>query len=823
MSDPAGWRGDGLRFGLRRRLHAMGYRPVPACGKAVYLPHWREAAKAADEDDFRRWETTFDYPDPRTGEAKTYRGDRHTNTGIACGEVVGVDIDVPVPGLAEKVEALARRILGATPLRRIGKAPKVLLAYRAAVPLRKMETPELFRPDGTKAQVEVLGEGQQFVAYGVHPDTGREYEWPEAGPDVVPLADLPAAEEHDLRAFLAAAEEVLRAEGFAPKERDGGAGRAADGSAGHEIPRPRPDDSCGLRSGTGGGSFFAAVNQAAFDNLGAWVPKLFPQAKLQATGAYRVTSADLGRGYEEDLSIHPAGVRDFGPRKGMSPCDVVLEWGGAATVQRAAFALCERLGRDPADFGWKAPPGPGTRKAEAPPQDHAVAKPKARNAKPTEADPTEDGVALAFAAEHAGRVVFDHTERRWAEWDGNRWRRDGKERVFNRVREHVRLLRESRGHGAPRALARMGFAAAVERGVRADPRIAVEHDVWDADPLALGVPGGVVDLRRGELRAGRPEEYISRQTSVAPVTPGTPAPLWNAFLEQATSGDADTIGFLRRFAGYCLTGEVSEEVMAFLYGPGGNGKGVFLGVLTAILGDYAVSMPMEAFTANGGVRLEYYRAQMAGHRLVTASETETGATWAEGQIKELTGNEAPVSARHPHGRPFTYRPGFKLCIVGNHAPRLKGRSAAMERRLRVVPFDHTPPEPDHGLKARLRDEHPAILRWMLDGCLEWRRDRLGTSPAIAKATGSYFEAQDAFGRWLVERCILDPILSARPGALQADFAAWTQANGELSTLAPAVFREAIERTNGLKYVTNQGRQWVRGIGLSPPEEGRSYP
>jgi putative DNA primase/helicase len=429
-------------------------------------------------------------------------------------------------------------------------------------------------------------------------------------------------------------------------------------------------------------------------------------------------------------------------------------------------------------------------------------------------DLTEDGVALAYAAEHEGRVVFDHTARRWAEWDGSRWRRDGKERVFNGVRDYVRRLREG-SEDAPRSLARMGFAAAVERGVRADPRIAVEHDAWDADPWALGVPGGVVDLRTGELRVARPDEFISRQTSVAPAPPGTPAPLWQAFLREATGGDAATIGFLRRFAGYALTGDVSEEVLVFLYGPGGNGKGVFLSAITAILADYAEAMPMEAFTAEGGVRLEYYRAQMAGPRLLTASETETGATWAESQIKELTGNEAPVSARHPHGRPFTFRPRFKLAIVGNHAPRLKGRSAAMERRLRVVPFDYTPPNPDHELKGKLRSEYPAILRWMVEGCLEWQRDRLGTAPAIQKATGSYFEAQDAFGRWLAERCILDPTLSTRPGQLQADFAAWTRSSGETSALSAAEFREQVERTKGLRYVVNGGARWVRGIGLRP--------
>jgi putative DNA primase/helicase len=447
-----------------------------------------------------------------------------------------------------------------------------------------------------------------------------------------------------------------------------------------------------------------------------------------------------------------------------------------------------------------------------------VNQPRDRHPKP-EIDMTEDGVALAFADEYAGHVVFDHTERRWAEWDGTRWRKDGKENVFNGVRKYIRRLRDENGGDAPAALSRMGFASAVERGVRADPRIAVEHDVWDTDPWTLGVPGGCVDLRIGKMRDARHDEYVSRQTSVAPAPPGTPAPLWLAFLKQATGDDPKTVAFLQRFMGYALTGEVSEEVLTFLYGAGGNGKGVLLKTWESILGDYAIAMPMEAFTANGGVRLEYYRAQMAGHRLVTASETETGATWAESQIKELTGNEAPVSARHPHGRPFNYRPMFKLAIVGNHAPRLKGRSAAMERRLRVVPFDHKPGTPDHELKAKLRAEYPAILRWMIDGCREWQRNRLGTSPAIATATGSYFEAQDTFGRWLAERCIIDPTLSTRPGHLQTDFATWVRTSGEQAVLSATEFREAIERTRGLRYAKNNGIPWVRGIGMRVDQSG----
>jgi hypothetical protein len=83
----------------------------------------------------------------------------------------------------------------------------------------KIETPTLRLPDGTIAQIEVMGQGQQIVAYGIHPDTRREYEWPDSGPDVVPLADLPVLDVAAERTFLAAAEGLIRdADGRTDKE-----------------------------------------------------------------------------------------------------------------------------------------------------------------------------------------------------------------------------------------------------------------------------------------------------------------------------------------------------------------------------------------------------------------------------------------------------------------------------------------------------------------------------------------------------------------------------------------------------------------------------
>jgi putative DNA primase/helicase len=431
---------------------------------------------------------------------------------------------------------------------------------------------------------------------------------------------------------------------------------------------------------------------------------------------------------------------------------------------------------------------------------------------------TEDAVGRAFAGEQDGALAFDHSQQVWYVWDGARWAADKTGLAFDRAREFAR--RASRSALATEkekaAMGRISFIRAVDGFARADQRLAVHQGMWDADPWLMGVPNGVVDLRTGKMRRAQPAEWISRQCAVAPSS--KPPAMWLAFLDDATRGDEEAQAFLQRLAGYFLTGDVTEEMLAFLYGPGGNGKGVFVSTITGIMADYAVAMPMDAFTAEARMPQEYYRAQMAGARLVTASETEAGRTWAESQIKELTGNEAPVSARHPYGRPFTYRPQFKLMFVGNHAPRLKGRSQAMERRLRIVPFEHEPANRDSSLKDKMRAEWPQILGWMLQGCMTWQAERLGTAKAIAAASSAYFEQQDGFGQWMAERCILDAALQTRPGALYSDFKAWCQGNG-MQAPSNAEFAETVGRTKGLRRTKVMGTFWIKGVGIKP-EPGR---
>lgn len=112
--------------------------------------------------------------------------------GVAAGRVIGIDIDVlDSPDIAKQIESLAKQMLGDTPAVRIGHAPKRLLVYRAVQPFNGFKYPP----------IEVLGLGQQFIVYGVHPDTGKPYDWPvDTLTDLKP-EELPAITESQAREF----------------------------------------------------------------------------------------------------------------------------------------------------------------------------------------------------------------------------------------------------------------------------------------------------------------------------------------------------------------------------------------------------------------------------------------------------------------------------------------------------------------------------------------------------------------------------------------------------------------------------------------------
>jgi putative DNA primase/helicase len=364
---------------------------------------------------------------------------------------------------------------------------------------------------------------------------------------------------------------------------------------------------------------------------------------------------------------------------------------------------------------------------------------------------TEDSVALMFRERYRGRLLFDHDFRKWYVWDGNRWRQDNTKLAFEFARQLARELTSQHSPKFQMGVNKVSFANGVETFCRSDREFAVDTSAWDTDIFLLGTPDGTVNLLAGALIPAVPNARITKLTAVGPAT-AADCPLWLKFLNDATGADQQLIQFLRQLAGYSLSGSVVEHVMAFVYGPGGNGKSVFINTISGILGEYATAAAMTTFTASRSDAHPTELARLKGARLVTASETEKGHAWAEAKIKALTGGDR-IAARFMRQDFFEYSPQFKLIVVGNHKPMLANVDDAIRRRFKIIPFNLKPPTPDANLEQKLRAEWPMILRWMIDGFLDWRASNgLVTPDSVTNATAAYFADQDLFQQWLDEEC-----------------------------------------------------------------------
>jgi len=356
----------------------------------------------------------------------------------------------------------------------------------------------------------------------------------------------------------------------------------------------------------------------------------------------------------------------------------------------------------------------------------------------------EDNLALAFVERHKYNLRYCHTRKAWFEWDGSRWKQEKTGLAFHfarvLIREHNRQQKKE-----CKTIAGVRTAGAVEKYATTDRHMAVTEELWNTDPWLLATPEGTIDLRTGKARDPDPSNHITLCTTVG-LEYGEPV-LWLQFLDQATNGNRDLQRFLQQMAGYCLTGITREHALFFLYGPGGNGKGVFVNTISKVMGEYATSAPMSTFTATRHDQHPTDLADLAGSRMVTASETEEGRAWAESRIKQMSGGD-PVKARFMKKDFFEYTPEYKLVFLGNHKPVLKNVDDAARRRFNIVPFTFKPEKPDFELENKLESEHGRILSWMVEGCLDWQQNGLLRPAIVTEATAEYFDEQDLFAQWL---------------------------------------------------------------------------
>lgn len=457
------------------------------------------------------------------------------------------------------------------------------------------------------------------------------------------------------------------------------------------------------------------------------------------SGLYRKGFApdDVLRVFEK----YPNGIAEKFESEGRLSDEVKRSWKAAAEYEDARVEKLKGWLESASDKTL-SPAGDKVSEGDDAPKDEVIQAPT----------DSEEVLALAFIMQHRSHLRYVAEWKKWFIFKDGCWREDKTLRVCEAARDICRRAGNAcNDYKEAKKIASAKTMDGLLRLARTDRRLMATADQWDSNAWLLNTPDGVVDLRTGEMRPARAEDYCTKMTSVAPSDGG--CPLWLSVLNTAFKGNQDMIAYMQRLYGYCLTGITNEHALFFLFGDGRNGKGVQISTISRIMSDYAATAAIETFTASKFDRHPTELAALVGARLVTVAETEKGRRWAESRIKMLTGGDR-VKAHFMHKDDFEYDPQFKLVFHGNHKPNLSSINEAIKARFQLVPFHVIIPEEerDHDLAEKLRSEHSAILKWLIEGCLEWQRIGLSPPAAAREATESYLAEEDSIANWIDACC-----------------------------------------------------------------------
>ena len=435
----------------------------------------------------------------------------------------------------------------------------------------------------------------------------------------------------------------------------------------------------------------------------------------------------------------------------------------------------------------------------------------------------------------------------WLQWDGMRWVRDQDGLLLHEACALGRWIAAEAAKAdegkrpkiyqwAVKSEGSDRISAAI-RLATSHPDFVVKEGALDADPFLLNTLSGTVHLRllRGDpdavidpwapdreakLDCAHVPHLLSHMesdglTHLAPFRVDMEEPpLWMEFLDNATNGNTLLQTYLQRAVGYSLSGDTSEKCVFVLYGPSNTGKSTFLETLRTILGDYASRMSTETLLSgrNGqaGAAAMYDLARLSGVRFVTASEPSERSTLAEGIIKDFTGNET-ITARHPYGRPFNFRPQFKLWISTNTKPAIQDASGAIWRRIRMIPFLHVFDGKRRGstVERELLAEAPGILGWAIKGFEEWSRYGLGEPAIVGEMTEEYRMEMDPIAQFFDDRVEQNPHASIGASNLYRAYCQWAKEEGE-SVCTGTRFGIRV-RSMGIQRIRKNSGKYYQGV------------
>lgn len=426
------------------------------------------------------------------------------------------------------------------------------------------------------------------------------------------------------------------------------------------------------------------------------------------------------------------------------------------------------------------------------------------------------GDALLFNTLNRGRFIYVDIWGRYLKWAGHHWAEDLQQKtvlaeIETVCEEYLRLVaklakqaeeltdaEKKANEGLRKAL--LGRVALLRdtsgrenllncAHTNRNP-LAITGEELDQQPYLLATNNCVVDLRTGDSRPGRPEDYILNSSPIDWQGIDVPCPQWEQFLLSCHDGDRDMVAFLQRVFGYAVLGARDDHVWFVFYGTRGrNGKDTLLKTLMAVLGgDLANIIPTELLLDSRVPRNSSAPTpdvlSLRGKRIAFANESEDGQRFAMSKIKTLTGG-GYLQARGLQDKLYTtWKQTHLLFLMTNEIPRAKADDDAFWSRLLAVPwkirFVDEPTTPDERkrdpqMEYKLLAELPGILAWLVRGCLAYQREGLNPPESVLACTRERRDAFDDVGRFLRECCEVERVPEGKESELRIGASALLQA------------------------------------------------
>lgn len=346
--------------------------------------------------------------------------------------------------------------------------------------------------------------------------------------------------------------------------------------------------------------------------------------------------------------------------------------------------------------------------------------------------------------------------------------------------------------------------------------MAIEPEEFDRVTGVLNMKNGVLNLEDGTLDPSNSSLYFTQQIPYE-WKPGTPCPVWESHLDVMCKGNKELIDLIQILAGITLWGgQDRDQVFVHMRGEGRNGKGVFMRVFGAALGDYSLSAPLNLLTlAEGAHSTEY--TTLKGKRFVSCSEMGTKKLNL-GTLKVLTGGD-DVTARAMRQNDVTFDNTWMIWIATNYSLNTTGDAgdALWERYVPIQLGGMIPEhERDIGIEKKLEMEvmNSGILNWAVEGCRKWRQQGLMLPDSVREWREEERENSDVFGTYFEERLFRDKNAKTLLSQITGDYAMWAATNGEsLKMSSKAIGADLRTRWGATVVPGAKNQRYVHGVGI----------